>query len=186
MKLSGLRCRPSFDAIPEISHEELVKHAAIWLRYDSQTHTIVITERSGSGSETPDAIGVSAGGWSTLIECKTSRADFLADKKKHFRRHAARGMGHRRYFMAPVGLLKPEELPENWGLIEIYEKTDSGRRRRHVTKTATHFPEIHERAQTGMLVSVLRRLEIACTVFVRQAEPRTNRGERKECKESDK
>ncbi len=168
MKNTGLRFRPSSSTVPEISHKELVKQAGLWLRNDSQMHTIVITELSTSSSETPDAIGFDAGGFSTLIECKASRADFCADKKKHFRRNPASGMGHRRYFMAPVGLLKPDELLEDWGLIEIYEKTDRGRRRRYETKTATHCPEINERAQTGMLVSVMRRLEISTAVFVRQ------------------
>ena len=169
MSNKGIRCRPKFDRIPEITHKEIVKQAGLWLRNNSPTHTVVITELATSSSETPDAIGFSAQGFSTLIECKTSRADFHADKKKHFRRSPESGMGHCRYYMAPVGLLNIEELPEHWGLIEIYEKTDSGRRRRYETKAATHFPEIHERSQTGMLVSVLRRLEISTAVFVRQS-----------------
>ena len=168
MNPSGLRHRPSFDIVPEISHKELVKQAGLWLRNNTRTHTVVITELATSSSETPDAIGFSAQGYSTLIECKTSRPDFHADKKKYFRRNMDYGMGHKRYFMAPIGLLKPEELPENWGLIEIYAKTDSGRRKRYETKIATHFPVINERAQTGMLVSVMRRLEISTAVFVRQ------------------
>lgn len=168
MKQAGLRFRPSFGVVPEISHKELVKQAGLWLRNNTHMHTIVITELSTSCSETPDAIGFDARGFSTLIECKTSRADFHADKKKHFRRSPESGMGHRRYFMAPVGLLQPEEMLEGWGLIEIYTKTDSGRRKRYETKTATRFPVINERAQTGMLVSVMRRLEISTAVFVRQ------------------
>ena len=138
------------------------------MRNNTRMHTIVITELSTSCSETPDAIGFDAGGFSTLIECKASRADFHADNKKYFRRSPETGMGHRRYFMAPVGLLKPEIMPDGWGLIEVYTKTDSGRRKRYETKAATHFPVINERAQTGMLVSVMRRLEISTAVFVRQ------------------
>jgi hypothetical protein len=113
-------------------------------------------------------MGFGSGGFSTLIECKVSRADFFSDRKKHFRKHPEQGMGHRRYFMAPVGMLMPEDLPKNWGLIEVYEKTATGRRRRHEIVKANHLPIINERGQTGMLVSVLRRLEISTAVFVRQ------------------
>ena len=164
----GIRHRPKFNKTPEISHKELVKLAGIWLRNYTQTHTIVITELSTSSSETPDAIGFDSGGYSTLIECKASRADFHADKKKHFRQRPEDGMGYYRYYMAPVGLLKPEELPEKWGLIEVYEKTESGRRKRYLTVPPKPFFELNERAQTGMLVSIMRRLEIATSVFVRQ------------------
>lgn len=168
MNQTGLRHRPKFDKVPEITHKELVKQAGIWLKNCTHTHTVVITELTTSSSETPDAIGFGSGGFSTLIECKASRVDFLADRKKHFRRNPETGMGHSRYFMAPVGLLRADELPEGWGLIEVYDKTESGRRRRYETVKATHLLEINERAQTGMLVSVLRRLEISTAVFVRQ------------------
>lgn len=169
MNRTGIRVRPTFDKIPEISHKELVEQAGLWLRNCSKTHTVVITELVTSGTETPDAIGFSAQGGTTLIECKASRADFQADKKKHFRRYPENGMGDHRYFMAPVGLLKPEELPENWGLIEVYEKTESGRRKRYLTVSPKLCPQVNQRAQTGMLVSVLRRLEMSTAVFVRQA-----------------
>ena len=145
-----------------------MQQAGIWLRNYTQTHTIVITELATSARETPDAIGFSAQGGTTLIECKTSRADFLADKKKHFRVCPKNGMGDHRYFMAPVGLLAAEDLPENWGLIEVYEPTESGRRRRHMTVPAKMCLLVNQRSETGMLVSVLRRLEISTAVFVRQ------------------
>ena len=61
----------------EPPHAKLAKRAAQWLR---RNHEIVITEISG-GSETPDAIGF-RGNSTTLIECKASRSDFLADKRK--------------------------------------------------------------------------------------------------------
>ena len=168
MDLTRIRNRPKFDKTPEISHKELVKQAGVWLKNYTQTHTIVITELTTSARETPDAIGFDSGGFSTLIECKATRADFFADKKKHFRMAPSSGMGHRRYFMTPVGLLKPEELPEDWGLIEVYEKTESGRRKRYLTVPPNHLSHINERAQTGMLVSVMRRLEISTAVFIRQ------------------
>lgn len=52
-----------------------------------------------------------------LVECKVSRADFLADKAKPHR-HAG-GVGNWRYFLAPEGLIAPDELPAKWGLVEV-------------------------------------------------------------------
>lgn len=69
-----------------------------------------------------DAIGFRAGvsdEGSILVEVKTSRADFFADRQKRFREIPERGLGHYRYYMAPAGMVAVDELPEKWGLIEI-------------------------------------------------------------------
>lgn len=71
--------------------------------------------------EQPDVIGFGSDK-SVLIECKASRSDFLADKKKLFRKHPGQGMGKYRFYLCPTGLIKKEELPENWGLIYVNEK----------------------------------------------------------------
>lgn len=76
--------------------------------------------------EQPDCIGFRSG-VSCLIECKTSRADFLADRKKRFRVDPSLGMGDWRFMLTPKGLIVPEELPEAWGLLEtdgrrVYKK----------------------------------------------------------------
>lgn len=70
-----------------------------------------------STGEQPDALGFRSG-VSVLIECKTSRPDFLADKKKKFRVDPAMGMGDWRFFLTPKGLISVSELPEGWGLLE--------------------------------------------------------------------
>lgn len=57
-----------------------------------------------------------------VIEAKVSRADFLADKKKPHRADPSRGLGQYRYYACPEGMIKPEELPEKWGLIYINSK----------------------------------------------------------------
>lgn len=56
---------------------------------------------------------------SYLIETKISRSDFLADAKKPFRLNPDDGVGEYRYYACPTGLIKPEELPEKWGLIYV-------------------------------------------------------------------
>lgn len=78
----------------------------------------MLTERHGA-SESPDAIGWKNHGWSILVECKVSRADFLADLKKPHRVNPDGGMGQTRYFLTPPGLLKVDELPATWGLLEV-------------------------------------------------------------------
>lgn len=74
--------------------------------------------------ENPDVFGVRHGinsnGMGTfLIEAKTSRSDFLADRNKPHRKDPSLGMGKYRYYICPNGLIKQEELPEKWGLIYV-------------------------------------------------------------------
>jgi len=75
----------------------------------------------GWSGENVDGIAFNGYG-SFLIEAKMSRSDFLADKKKQFRCNPSDGVGRYRYFACPEGLIKPEELPEKWGLIYISPK----------------------------------------------------------------
>lgn len=149
---------------PEISHSELVNRAFQYLKY-SINCSVVFKERVGSTTENPDAIGFKQG-FSYLIECKTSRADFLADKKKRFRQRPEEGMGDERYIMAPVGLLELSEIPDGWGLIEVYEKA-----RKHrpisVTKDSDNFyDKTNKRDEVSYLSSAIRRVEISMAVFV--------------------
>lgn len=72
-------------------------------------------------SETPDVIGFNSNG-TFLIEAKTSRVDFFADKKKPFRKNGFMGMGDWRFFICKKDMIKINELPKNWGLIEVNEK----------------------------------------------------------------
>jgi hypothetical protein len=78
-------------------------------------------ELSCINAEIADVIGFNSNG-TFLIEAKVSRADFLKDKKKPFRCNPCIGMGDWRFFIAPKGLIKIEELPDMWGLIEVNEK----------------------------------------------------------------
>jgi Holliday junction resolvase len=59
-------------------HSDLVEIAEKWLL---KRCGFAFTELSTHAQEIPDAIGFKSG-ISILIECKTSRADFLADRKK--------------------------------------------------------------------------------------------------------
>jgi len=151
--------------VPEISHRELVDRAFLYLH--GMGCKVRFRERRASTLENPDAMGFGGGrALSVLIECKASRADFLADKKKLFRRVPEQGMGSRRYFMAPVGMLEPAEIPAGWGLLEVYEKTPKRQRRVRETVTAEPFYERNREAEIQYLVSAIRRIEISMAVFI--------------------
>lgn len=96
-------------------HSALVLAAAAWLR--ARRCTVVITDMVSGAGETADAIGFNSYR-STLIECKASRADFRVDQKKLWR-YEGGGIGNERFYLAPVGLLKAEEMPTGWGLLEM-------------------------------------------------------------------
>ena len=156
--------RRTLDIVPEIAHRELVDRAFLYL------HTIGCSiwfrERITSISENPDVMGFGGRHFSILIECKASRADFVADKKKWFRKRPEDGMGYKRYFMAPVGMLKPIEIPKRWGLLEVYEKTPHMNRRVRIAVEAEAFHERNQEAEIKYLVSAIRRLNISMAVFI--------------------
>lgn len=105
-----------------ITHDSLCLQAEKFLK--SNGFGIVFHDKfravTNSG-EQPDALGFRSG-VSCLIECKTSRADFLADRKKRFRVNPELGMGDWRFMLTPEGLIKQDELPEGWGLLETTGK----------------------------------------------------------------
>lgn len=132
------------------SHAALVAEAARWLQ---KNHAVVITEIASSILEQPDAIGwKGSGGMSTLVECKTSRADFMADRKKYFRLNPEHGMGFRRYFLTTPGLVSVEELPPKWGLLELEGSKVC------VRKEAERFHASNSRHEVCIMLSALRRI----------------------------
>lgn len=98
-----------------ITHKELVKIAVKWAM---GRHNVVISER-GAINEIPDVVGLHYA-YTTLIECKASRADFQRDKFKITRRHSDICIGNYRIYCAPHGLLSEDDIPETWGLLEVY------------------------------------------------------------------
>lgn len=110
----------------ERTHAELVDVAVAWLRRGVQypdgtkRYTLVLADLSSYATERPDVIGFvsSAGhfGLSAVVECKVSRADFLADRSKGHMQHAAAGMGRHRWYLTPPGMVAPEETPAWCGL----------------------------------------------------------------------
>lgn len=140
------------------SHAQLVQRAKRWLR--AKGCKIVLAEFRALCAECPDAIGWQERG-SYLIECKTSRSDFLADRGKPHR-HVG-GMGNHRYFMSQPGLIKVRELPPGWGLLYVYpqmvtieEGTDP--KRWNCDSYHRFSPDLY--AERTMLLSALNRLRL--------------------------
>jgi len=144
-------------------HTDLVKIAERWL-VNSKGCGFAFADLRTINTETPDAIGFRSG-MSILVETKASRADFHADKKKIFRRNPSVGMGSFRYFLCPRGIIKPEDLPEKWGLLWVNEKSQvrqkvgpKGNIWSSTNMEDFRFPERNEQAERNMMYSALRRL----------------------------
>jgi len=91
-----------------------------------------------------------------VVECKASRADFLVDREKPFRRQPQSGMGCERFYLAPARLLDPSELPEGWGLLEV--------RNRSLEMVSPSSKSLRSargfRHEMNLLLASLRRVEV--------------------------
>lgn len=101
-----------------MTHSECVQSGTAWL---SRRCDVVLPEFFCWNGELADVIGFKqARSASTLIECKVSRSDFFADRKKAFRIDPSKGMGDYRYYCCPKGMIRVDEVPEGWGLLYVY------------------------------------------------------------------
>ena len=117
---------------------------------------IVLSEQACVSGEMPDAIGWKKACHSVLVECKASRADFLADRDKPFRLKPETGVGCERYYLAAKGLIRIEELPVGWGLLEV-----CGREIEKVRPSAKNLrTSIGFSYEMNLLLASLRRVEL--------------------------
>ena len=137
-----------------MTHKDLIEPAYKWV-LNSGKCGVAFKEfkTANSAGEEPDVIGFHGGGKSILIECKATRADFLSDKKKRFRRIPSLGMGTERYYFCPTGLIKDIELPFAWGLIYF-----NGSRCRRIVRSSWILKNL--KAEHELMYSALRRLHI--------------------------
>jgi hypothetical protein len=102
-----------------MTHEELVSIAARWLTNTLHCRVVLTEPRAITAiCECPDVIGW-VRGKSIVVECKTSYADFLADKKKLCRQEGYEGLGHWRFYLSLPSLIHSYELPDGWGLYVV-------------------------------------------------------------------
>jgi hypothetical protein len=143
-----------------MTHDELVQHGVAWLRRRTGggcTEVFAEMVSPMAKGEVPDVIGWQSRGYflySHVIECKTSRADFLRDKKKSWRQTGLIGMGQRRYYLTPAGVLSPTDLTDGSGLLEV-----RGSRTRLI-RAAKIREQFDAQAEAGLLLSAIRRAEL--------------------------
>jgi hypothetical protein len=102
-------------------HRELVARACSWLRNTRKCPVVFAEPTSMKLNEMPDAIGYRFGYYqqgTTVVEVKTSIADFKRDADKRWKRIGeGLGMGRFRFYLVPALLLNPSDVPEDHGLI---------------------------------------------------------------------
>lgn len=82
-------------------------------------------------------------------EIKVSRSDFLAEMNLPQKREPAENLSHQCYFAMPPGLVKTDEIPDGWGLLEA---TRGGFRRKKVAKQRKPGP-----MPNGFIAAIARR-----------------------------
>jgi hypothetical protein len=137
-----------------MTHAQLVERAVRWLRY--YRCGVVLSEQACVSGEMPDAIGWKRANHSVLVECKTSRADFLADRAKPFRTKPEQGVGGERFYLTPPALIKVEELPAGWGLLELRR----GRVEMIQASTKNQRTAVGLKYEMNLLLASLRRVEV--------------------------
>jgi hypothetical protein len=137
-----------------MTHAQLVNRAVRWLR--AYRCGVVLSEQACLSGEMPDAIGWKQACHSVLIECKVTRADFLADGDKPFRQKPEQGVGSERFYLTPSALLKIDELPPGWGLLELRRgRIEMVRASAKNLRTVIGF-----RYEMNLLLASLRRVEV--------------------------
>lgn len=128
--------------------------AVSWLR--RYRCGVVLSEQACASGEMPDALGWKKACHSVLVECKVTRADFLADRAKPFRQQPEIGVGSERYYLASRGLIRIGELPCGWGLLELVG------REIEMTKRSTKNlrSPVGLQYEMNLLLASLRRVEI--------------------------
>ena len=137
-----------------MTHGQLVEKAVRWLR--RYRCGVILSEQACVSGEMPDAIGWKRACHSVLVECKVTRSDYLADRAKPFRLKPSHGVGSERFYLVPAGLIRREELPAGWGLLE---HRGGGIETAHPSdknlRSATGF-----RYEMNLLLASLRRVEV--------------------------
>jgi hypothetical protein len=137
-----------------MTHAQLVSKAVRWLRW--YRCGVVLSEQACISGEMPDAIGWKQACHSVLAECKVTRADFLADRAKPFRQKPEKGVGSERFYLTAPGLVKIEELPSGWGLLELRRgRVEMVHPSAKNLRSATGF-----RYEMNLLLASLRRVEV--------------------------
>jgi hypothetical protein len=152
-RVSSLKVR-GIEIEKSMNHSQLVEKAVRWLR--RYRCGVVLSEQACVSGEMPDAIGWKRACHSVLVECKVTRADFVADWAKPFRVRPEHGVGSERFYLTLPGIVRREELPAGWGLLEVH-----GREVEMVHSSTKNLRSaIGFRYEMNLLLASLRRVEV--------------------------
>jgi hypothetical protein len=104
----------------QVKHALSLKHRGEVFFTEVKTGPTLVASRTGAELQILDALAIKKS-WSnpcfTGYEVKVSRSDFMQDNKwANYRNYC-----HKLYFACPSGLIKPEELPVDVGLVWVNE-----------------------------------------------------------------
>ena len=149
-----------------MTHDDLVRIAVRWLRKPASAFTnarwykpgcgVVVPELVSYTGAIPDAVGWIASGFSYMVECKVTLADFRREQREKGCIRAGSTVGAERLYLCPADVIPVEALPETWGLLYV---SHNGRRVR-VVKTPTGNPNRDTIGEMGLMYSLLRRVEV--------------------------
>lgn len=149
-----------------MTHAELVARAVRWLRRTMRCG-VIGWRPCIMCTELPDAIGWRASGQSFLVEAKCSRGDFKRDAEKWHRQRGP-GMGNGRWFIVPQALVAVEELPEGWGLLQVWgarvreQRVAQLRSEKNAVEEMRYLLALHRRGGDPVPGVDAERLEIGC------------------------
>lgn len=146
------------------THAALVSAAVRWLR--GRGVKVLLAEPRHWGTrrgQSPDVLGWSTPGTyrgdsSAIVECKASRSDFLADRRKPYHEHPEDYAGSLRWYFCAPAVATVDDLPPRWGLVEW-----AGPRRRPSVLREPLPVEQSARgvaAERAVLVAALRRHDL--------------------------
>jgi len=106
-----------------LSHAELVERGCKWALAAGKCVFAVPEFKTIYSTQIPDVYGFRRNMETLEIECKASRSDFLADKRKKSRKSGHR-MAHHRYYLCEKNVINPDDLTgTDWGLLWVKSKT---------------------------------------------------------------
>lgn len=101
---------------------------ALKLRFPPESHALMFEVAPATGGSTRYADAVAVGLWASHghliqgIEIKVSRSDFLHEMKQPEKSEPVMRYCGRWWLACPKGMVKPEELPPTWGMLELVDK----------------------------------------------------------------
>jgi hypothetical protein len=142
-----------------MTHGDLVQLACRWLAKTRRCKAVFADVQTMKLNEFPDAIGFNFGyttsrSGSTVIEAKTSVADFKRDASKRWK-HLGPGMGRWRFYLCPEYMLGPRDIPDDHGLIYALE---SGKLR--VVRDAPSRSERDVASELSLLTTMVQRHQL--------------------------